>query len=78
MQCSLYISAVFADLLTGGANRCCIIDSDIIPGGRENMRFSGDLVKKVSDITIYFVGRKDDMVKRHGKRFHLQEVEMVI
>jgi acyl-CoA synthetase (AMP-forming)/AMP-acid ligase II len=42
------------------------------------MRFSGDLVVQTSDGSIYYRGRKDDMVKRHGKRFHLQEVEKVL
>lgn len=63
-------------LAAGGKERACQIDDEnVCLSG--TLRFSGDLVKQSTDGQIFYVGRKDDMVKRHGKRFHLQEVEKV-
>jgi hypothetical protein len=63
-------------IFSGGKERVCWIN-DEDTASAENMRFSGDLVVRNSDGSICYRGRKDDMVKRHGKRFHLQEVEKV-
>ena len=41
------------------------------------MRFSGDLVKHTQDGLLCYVGRQDDVIKRHGKRVHLHEIEQV-
>jgi acyl-CoA synthetase (AMP-forming)/AMP-acid ligase II len=70
------MQAYLAFLFSGGKDRVCQInDEDMTSSG--NMRFTGDLVMQSSDGSIYYRGRNDDMVKRHGKRFHLQEVEQV-
>lgn len=53
----------------------CQIDEEFVASG--TMRFSGDLVRQTKDGTLYYCGRHDDMVKRSGKRFHLQEIEKV-
>ena len=42
---------------------------------RENAVFSGDLVKKDKDGDIFFVGRKDHMIKTAGYRVSPSEVE---
>lgn len=63
-------------LFTGGRDRVCVIN-DEEETSPENMRFTGDLVKLTGDGIMYYRGRKDDMVKRNGKRFHLQEIEKV-
>lgn len=54
---------------------CLVDDEEHIVHGK--MRFSGDLVKQTEDGLLHYVGRQDDMIKRHGKRIHLHEIEQV-
>ena len=54
---------------------CIIDDEDDVVRGR--IRFSGDLVRQTDDGALYYVGRQDDEMKRHGKRVHLYEIEQV-
>ena len=65
-----------AQCVTGGSERVCIIDDEecVVHG---KMRCSGDLVKQTEDGLLIYVGRQDDMIKRHGKRIHLHEIEQV-
>jgi len=61
---------------TGGLERVCIInDEEHVVCGK--MRFSGDLVKQMEGGLLCYVRRQDDMIKRHGKRIHLHEIEQV-
>jgi len=62
--------------VAGGLERVCIIDDEecMVCG---KMRFSGDLVRQTEDGLLCYVGRQDDMIKRHGKRIHLCEIEQV-
>jgi amino acid adenylation domain-containing protein len=46
------------------------------PGDR--MYRTGDIVRKLSDGTIYFMGRSDDQVKIRGYRVELSEIEAVV
>lgn len=46
--------------------------------GEEVLVFSGDIVKKDEDGFIYFVGRKDEMIKTHGFRVSPFEVESIL
>ena len=46
--------------------------------GEEVLVFSGDIVKKDKDGFIYFIGRKDEMIKTHGFRVSPFEVETVL
>jgi len=62
--------------VTGGLERVCIINDEEY-AVRGKLRFSGDLVKQTVDGSLYFVGRQDDMIKRHGKRINLYEIEQV-
>ncbi|MGB0721992.1 MAG: acyl-CoA ligase (AMP-forming), exosortase A system-associated [Gammaproteobacteria bacterium] len=48
------------------------------PGSDEIAVWSGDLVKTDADGYLYFVGRKDDMIKSSGYRISPLEVEEVI
>jgi len=62
--------------IVGGLERVCVInDEDDVVRGK--MRFSGDLVKRGDDGSLCYAGRRDDEVKRHGKRVHLYEIEQV-
>ena len=49
---------------------------DHIPG--ERLLYSGDLFKKDEEGFLYFVGRKDDMIKSKGERISPREIEDVL
>ncbi|KAM9831351.1 beta-alanine-activating enzyme [Neosynchiropus ocellatus] len=60
----------------GGVNRVCLLDDeDVVRPG--TMRATGDWVS-VRDSQLYYLGRKDRMIKRHGKRVNLDGVQQVI
>ena len=63
-------------ILLGGEDRICLINDETQMTGR-CMRFSGDYVRKTRSGALHYVGRKDDMVKRNGRRLHLHEIEKV-
>jgi acyl-CoA ligase (AMP-forming) (exosortase A-associated) len=44
-------------------------------GYQETVVFSGDLVKKDQEGLLYFVGRKDQLIKSHGFRVSPEEIE---
>lgn len=44
----------------------------------ETLLYSGDLFKKDEDGFLYFVGRKDDLIKTRGERVSPKEVENVL
>jgi amino acid adenylation domain-containing protein len=48
----------------------------ILPG--EDLLYSGDLFKRDEDGYLYFVGRKDDMIKTKGERVSPKEIENVV
>ena len=54
---------------------CIVDDEEDIERG--TMRNSGDLVMRAEDGSLCYVGRQDDMIKRHGKRIHLTEIDQV-
>lgn len=59
----------------GGRNRVCFLDGEMtVPLG--TMRATGDLVT-VKDGEIFFLGRKDSQIKRHGKRLNIELVQQV-
>ncbi|XP_028636590.1 beta-alanine-activating enzyme [Grammomys surdaster] len=59
----------------GGKNRVCFLDDEMtVPLG--TMRATGDFVT-VKDGEIFFLGRKDSQIKRHGKRLNLGLVQQV-
>jgi acyl-coenzyme A synthetase/AMP-(fatty) acid ligase len=46
--------------------------------GNEKLLFTGDLFKKDEDGYLYFIGRKDDMIKTKGERVSPKEIENVL
>ncbi|XP_048219784.1 beta-alanine-activating enzyme isoform X2 [Perognathus longimembris pacificus] len=59
----------------GGKNRVCFLDDEVtVPLG--TMRATGDFVT-VKDGEIFFLGRKDSQIKRHGKRLNTELVQQV-
>ncbi|XP_037385343.1 beta-alanine-activating enzyme isoform X2 [Talpa occidentalis] len=57
----------------GGKNRVCFLDDEMtVPLG--TMRATGDFVT-VKDGKMFFLGRKDSQIKRHGKRLSLELVQ---
>ncbi|XP_006868111.1 PREDICTED: acyl-CoA synthetase family member 4 [Chrysochloris asiatica] len=62
-------------LFLGGRNRVCFLDDEMtVPLG--TMRATGDFVT-VKDGEIFFSGRKDSQIKRHGKRLNVELVQQV-
>jgi acyl-coenzyme A synthetase/AMP-(fatty) acid ligase len=48
----------------------------ILPG--EKLLYSGDLFRRDEEGYLYFVGRKDDMIKTKGERVSPKEIENII
>ncbi|TRY57108.1 hypothetical protein DNTS_023983 [Danionella cerebrum] len=63
-------------LFIGGRERVCLLDDEesLVQG---TMRATGDWVQ-VRDPHLYFLGRKDRLVKRFGQRVHLDALQQVI
>uniref|UniRef100_A0A3B3S6E3 Aminoadipate-semialdehyde dehydrogenase n=1 Tax=Paramormyrops kingsleyae TaxID=1676925 RepID=A0A3B3S6E3_9TELE len=61
--------------LSGGERRVCYLgdETEVVPG---TMRRTGDWVE-VKNSHLYFVGRRDRLVKRHGQQVHLDAVQRV-
>ena len=59
----------------GGEDRVCLLDDEqtVIAG---TMRATGDWVN-VKDTQLFYLGRRDRLVKRHGKRVNLDSVQQV-
>ncbi|KAG7228753.1 hypothetical protein INR49_008531 [Caranx melampygus] len=60
----------------GGKDRVCLLDEEdsVVPG---MMRATGDWVK-VKDTQLYYLGRRDRLIKRHGKRMNLDSLQQLI
>ncbi|XP_056414432.1 beta-alanine-activating enzyme isoform X2 [Hyla sarda] len=60
----------------GGRQRVCLLDDEItLPYG--TMRATGDWVK-LKDGDMFYMGRKDNQIKRHGKRLNTEYVQQVV
>lgn len=76
------VKSVFVWILTlesvslkGGEHRVCFLDDEVtVPLG--TMRATGDFVT-VKDGEMFFLGRKDSQIKRHGKRLNTELVQQV-
>uniref|UniRef100_A0A673NI29 Beta-alanine-activating enzyme n=1 Tax=Sinocyclocheilus rhinocerous TaxID=307959 RepID=A0A673NI29_9TELE len=62
-------------LFIGGQERVCLLDDEetVVEG---TMRATGDWVQ-VRDSHLYFLGRKDRLIKRFGQRVHLDALQQV-
>ena len=59
----------------GGRNRVCFLDDEMtVPLG--TMRATGDFVT-LKDGEMFFLGRKDSQIKRHGRRLNTELVRQV-
>ncbi|XP_037830248.1 beta-alanine-activating enzyme isoform X2 [Kryptolebias marmoratus] len=60
----------------GGQDRVCLLDGEdaAVPG---TMRASGDWVS-IKDEQLYYLGRRDRMIKRNGKRVNLDSLQQLI
>ncbi|XP_034439546.1 beta-alanine-activating enzyme isoform X1 [Hippoglossus hippoglossus] len=60
----------------GGEDRVCLLDDeeDVIPG---TMRATGDWVN-VKDGQLFYLGRRDRLIKRNGKRVNLDGLQQLI
>uniref|UniRef100_A0A8D3AV92 Aminoadipate-semialdehyde dehydrogenase n=1 Tax=Scophthalmus maximus TaxID=52904 RepID=A0A8D3AV92_SCOMX len=60
----------------GGEDRVCLLDDEeaVVPG---TMRASGDWVS-VEDKQLFYLGRRDRLIKRHGKRVNLDALQQLI
>lgn len=71
------VNKIHTDLYdpTGGEDRVCLLDDEdaVVPG---TMRATGDWVN-VKDEQLYYLGRRDRMIKRHGKRVNLDSLQQV-
>ncbi|XP_069712116.1 beta-alanine-activating enzyme isoform X2 [Phaenicophaeus curvirostris] len=57
-------------IFIGGKERFCFLDDEItVP--LDTMRETGDFVR-VRNSQLFFMGRKDNQIKRHGKRFNIE------
>ncbi|KAM4628669.1 beta-alanine-activating enzyme [Polymixia lowei] len=63
-------------VFVGGKDRVCLLDGDVtvVPG---TMRVTGDWVK-VEDTHLYYLGRRDRLIKRHGQRVNLDTLQQVM
>lgn len=59
----------------GGEHRVCLLDDEdtVVPG---TMRATGDWVN-VRDSQMFYVGRRDRLMKRHGQRVNLDSLQQV-
>ncbi|XP_063776957.1 beta-alanine-activating enzyme isoform X2 [Pseudophryne corroboree] len=63
-------------LFVGGKHRVCFLDDDLtLPYG--TMRGTGDWVR-LQNGDIFYLGRKDNQIKRHGKRLNTEYVQQVV
>ncbi|XP_061441228.1 beta-alanine-activating enzyme isoform X2 [Rhineura floridana] len=59
----------------GGKERVCFLDDEVtLPMG--TMRATGDFVR-IKDTEMFFLGRKDNQIKRHGKRLNIEYVQQI-
>uniref|UniRef100_A0A669EAC6 Aminoadipate-semialdehyde dehydrogenase n=1 Tax=Oreochromis niloticus TaxID=8128 RepID=A0A669EAC6_ORENI len=63
-------------IFIGGEDRVCLLDDEdtVVPG---TMRATGDWVN-VKDGQLHYLGRRDRMIKRNGKRVNLDSLQQVL
>nr|XP_020499456.1 beta-alanine-activating enzyme [Labrus bergylta] len=70
------VTAGEGQVFIGGEDRVCLLDDeeDVVRG---TMRATGDWVN-VRDKQLFYLGRRDRLVKRHGKRVNLDHLQQLI
>ncbi|TSN30202.1 Acyl-CoA synthetase family member 4 [Bagarius yarrelli] len=58
----------------GGQKRVCLLDDETLTSARQVMRATGDWVM-VQNSQLFYLGRKDRLVKRHGQMLHLDALQ---
>ncbi|CAJ1060005.1 beta-alanine-activating enzyme [Xyrichtys novacula] len=60
----------------GGEGRVCLLDGEdaVVPG---TMRATGDWVN-IRDNQLFYLGRRDRLIKRHGKQVNLDSLQQLI
>ncbi|XP_058235150.1 beta-alanine-activating enzyme isoform X2 [Hemibagrus wyckioides] len=61
----------------GGQERVCLLDDETLTPAKGVMRATGDWVM-VQNSHIYYLGRKDRLVKRHGQMLHLDALQQAM
>ncbi|XP_046692617.1 beta-alanine-activating enzyme isoform X1 [Silurus meridionalis] len=62
----------------GGQERVCLLDDETVTTtGKRVMRATGDWVQ-VQNSHLYYLGRKDRLVKRHGQVLHLDALQQAM
>ncbi|NXR69928.1 ACSF4 enzyme, partial [Rhadina sibilatrix] len=62
-------------IFIGGEERICFLDDEVtVPLG--TMRETGDFVR-VKNAKLFFLGRKDNQIKRHSKRFNIEYLQQI-
>ncbi|XP_060102373.1 beta-alanine-activating enzyme [Heteronotia binoei] len=60
----------------GGEERVCFLDDEVtLP--RATMRATGDFVT-VKDAEMFYLGRKDNQIKRHGKKLNIECIQQLV
>ncbi|EMP25118.1 Amidophosphoribosyltransferase [Chelonia mydas] len=73
---SLLLTADASLIGWGGKERVCFLDDEVIVP-LNTMRETGDFVR-VKDAEMFFLGRKDSQIKRHGKRLNIECVQQCL
>ncbi|XP_037393422.1 beta-alanine-activating enzyme isoform X2 [Pygocentrus nattereri] len=60
-------------IFIGGQERVCLLDNERFTA-KGTMRATGDWVL-VRDSHLYYLGRKDNLIKRHGQRVHIDALQ---
>lgn len=68
--------SAYSDCVTGGRERVCWLDNETMTSANGVMRATGDWVM-VQNSHLYYLGRKDRLVKRHGQMLHLDALQQV-
>ncbi|XP_026800246.3 beta-alanine-activating enzyme isoform X1 [Pangasianodon hypophthalmus] len=61
----------------GGQERVCLLDGETMTAAKGVMRATGDWVM-VQNSHLYYLGRKDRLVKRHGQMLHLDALQQAM
>ncbi|MCJ8743563.1 hypothetical protein PDJAM_G00095550 [Pangasius djambal] len=61
----------------GGQERVCLLDDETMTAAKGVMRATGDWVM-VQNSHLYYLGRKDRLVKRHGQMLHLDALQQAM